>query len=147
MDNAKLSFLLDLFQSGYKNAYVSVMDFVSDKNESCHRTEIFLPNVGRLCLYQSFDESLDEQIPYIKVFYFNAALSDTEIQITDTRLLNRAINIIYKIKQYYEQHPEHSAYGTDLIRRIKNNQKFLAKRQAASAKKQYGILEILSHIK
>lgn len=143
----KLDFLLDLFDAHYKNAYVSVMDFTPDQKNPCQKIEIFLQNVGRLSLYQSFDERLDEQIPYMEVFCFNSVISNTEIQITDATLLNRAVKIIYKAKQFFENHPEYSASGTDLMRRIKNNQNFLQKRHAACAKKQYGILQLFSNIK
>ena len=140
MDDTKLSFLLDLFYSGYKNAYVSVMFFLSEAHKDCQRIEIFLPNVGCLLLYQYFDDASDEQIPKIDVFYIGPGISDSQIQITNIALLNRAVKIIYTTKRFFETHPEYSVSDSNLINRIQKNRKFLKHQYDMISKAQMGIL-------
>lgn len=141
MDYAKLDFLLDLFCAGYKNAYVSVMDIVSEHNISYTRIELFLPNVGRLCLHQSFDESLDEQIPCYKVFCSNAIMPTKEIQIQNPEFLKRAAWVVYKAKEFFETHPEYMVTDENLMQRIESNQKLLKKQHDIYSKKHRGILQ------
>ena len=45
----ELNLLLDLFEAGYQNAFVSSMDLFNDHNLHLTRIEIILQNVGRLC--------------------------------------------------------------------------------------------------
>ena len=123
-DLIETGMLLDLFEVGYKNAYVSVMDLYSRNNEPLVRIETILPNVGRLCLYQTFDEKLDEQIPEFKVFCSCATAPRVIKKIKNANLLHRAVHIIYMCRDYFASHIEHTLYqNQDLINRLNINQK------------------------
>ena len=131
----EINFLLDLFDAGYHNAYVSTINFFSVHNNFYHRIEIVLPNVGRLYLYQSFDETLDEQIPHFDVFYTNAAHPNIRTKIQSRAFAERAVRIIYKAKSYFESHPEYVANNNDLIKRIKTNEIFARKQYMLDIKR------------
>jgi hypothetical protein len=126
-EDTKICFLLDLFDAEYNKAYVSVVDFVSVRDIYYHRIEMILPNVGRLCLYQKFVDFLDEQIPYIDVFYSIANTPNLNKKIKNTDLLKRATQIIFKANKFFENHPEYLVNNDSLIKRIRNNQKMLQK--------------------
>lgn len=135
-NEVKIDFLLDLFDAGFQNAYVSLID-----NTFCNRIEIVLPNVGCLSLHQTFDESSDIQIPQIDVFYSVASEINKEVKITNIDLSKRATKIVYKIRKYFESHPEYFVMDKDLMKRAKNNQKLLQKQHNAYIKKRYGVLQ------
>lgn len=119
----KLDTLLDLFDSGHKNAYVSVMDVFNGDGLNITRLEIFLQNVGTLRLYQSFIENFDgEQFPSFVVFYTDATNSNIHTKITDKQLLNKAISIVYKTKKYMENNPDASIKNnTEIISKTRHN--------------------------
>jgi hypothetical protein len=139
--------LLDLFNAGYKNAYMSSMYFVSKQNNDYNRIEIFLPNVGRLCLYQTFCDVLDAQIPNMTVFYSSVAAPNITTKITNPDLLNRAIHIIYNARDYFEAHPEHTVTNDSLLKRMQLNEKLFQKRYEATSKKHNGVLQIFTRQK
>ena len=139
--------LLDLFNAGYKNAYVSSMYFTSKQNNDYHRIEIFLPNVGCLCLYQTFRDILDEQIPHMTVFYSSAATPNIITKIKNPDLLNRAIRIIYNARDYFEAHPEYMGSNDGLLKRVQSNQKLFQKRYNFLSKKHTGVLQIFTRQK
>ena len=138
--DAQESLLLDLFDAGYKNAYVSVIDFSSNQNNDYCRVEIFLPNVGRLCLYQTFVDVLDVQIPHIDIFYFTIANPNQRTKIINQDLLKRAAGIIYKTKRYFENHNECELSDNEVIKRSFVNQKLVRKQNERYAKRRLGIL-------
>lgn len=129
MDNQKLDFLLDLFAANYTHAYLSVMEFKSVKNNDYNRIELIVANVGRLCMYQKFEETeFDDQRPVFKVFYSSAIDNNQRTLIQSPKLLSKAINIIYKCKKYYEQNPQIKMLNNDsVLRAINNNEKLLIK--------------------
>ena len=137
----KTGFMLDLFNVGYKNAYVSVMNFYSHRNNFYHRIEIFLPNVGRLCLYQIFDESSDEQIPHIDIFYTSATEPNIRTKMQGGALFECAARIIYKTKEYFETHPEHIVQNGDLLKKLKNNEKIMRKQYALDVIKYHNLVK------
>lgn len=125
--NLKTDFLLSLFDVGYKNAYFSTMDFVSNQNNNYNRIELVLPNVGRLCLYQTFIDVLDEQVPHFDIFYYDDVSPNIRTKITDIYLSQRATRIIYKAKKFFESNPGYIRTSDDLIKVIKSNQNMLYK--------------------
>lgn len=136
----KISFLLDLFNAGYKHAYLSVMNCLSEQNYDYYRIEIVLPNVGRLCLHQSFKDILDEQIPYVEVFCSSADETIINEKIENMDLLKRATKIVYTARDYFERHPEYIVADKNLMKTIKGNQELLQKQQEIISKKRMGIL-------
>ena len=134
------SLLLDLFDAGYKNAYVSVINFSSNQNNDYCRIEIFLPNVGRLCLYQTFVDVLDVQIPRIDVFYFTVANQNQRTKIINRDLLKRATYIVYKTKRYFENHQKYEMSDDEVIKRSFANQKLIRKQTENYAKRHLGVL-------
>ncbi len=139
-NDTEINFLLGLFQAGYKNAYVSLMNFQTPLNNSYHRINMVLPNVGRLCLYQTFVEVLDEQIPHTDIFYSDALNPNIITKIHNKDLVYRAANIIYTTEKYFEQHPEHIVTDDNFTEIIKRNQKLFQKQQEKMSKKRLGIL-------
>lgn len=135
------SLLLDLFDAGYKNAYVSVMNFSSNQNNDYCRIEIFLPNVGRLCLYQTFVDVLDVQIPHIDIFYWTFANPNQRTKIINRDLLKRATCIVYKIKRYFENHDEYKMSENEVIKRAFVNQKLIRKQTEKYTKRHLGFLQ------
>lgn len=127
MNNIKLSMFLDLINAGYENAYVSIIDFRSQRNNQYNRIEIFLPNVGRLCLYQNFIDVYDVQIPQIKIFYTVSSNPNIITRITNPEILNRASHIIYNCKKYFDAHPEYAGDEKILRQRIQINEKIAEK--------------------
>ena len=123
----KSSCLLDLFQAGYKNAYVSVIDLYSRYNRPLVRIEMIVPNVGSLRLYQTFVE-IDEQIPDFKVFYTSADKPFVRTMIKKPVLLNRAIRIIYGCKKYFETHPDTEKPDSQILSIIKSNKRLVDKK-------------------
>ena len=119
----ELNLLLDLFEAGYQNAFVSSMDLFNDHNLHLTRIEIILQNVGRLCLYQDFTELVDgEQVPRFTVFYYDAAHTNIRTKIKDKQLLKTAVNIVYKTKKYIESDPKNEIiFDHELIERTKHN--------------------------
>lgn len=141
--DTKINVLLDLFEAGYKNAYVSVMDFYSQQNNLYTRIEMVLPNVGRLCLYQTFCEVLDTQMPHITVFYSSADKPNISNRIDNADLLKRSMNIIYSARKYFAEHPEYTLISGDLVKRIANNQKIAKKQYEKIVKQRCGWLQPL----
>ncbi len=139
--DTKLDVLLDLFEAGYRNAYVSIMDFSSSQNNPYVRIEMVLPNVGRLCLYQTFREAFDVQIPDITVFYSCADKPNIRNRVINPDLLKRSANIIYKTRNYFNEHPEYTLVENGLAKKIVNNQRIAKKQYEKIAKKKYGWLQ------
>ena len=98
MDDKQLSLFLDLMNAGYKNAYVSFVEF--DFGET--QIEIILQNVGTLCVNQSFNESNDEQFPQFKVSYIIASCPKVSMKLRNPDLIYRAVRIAYECKKYFE---------------------------------------------
>jgi hypothetical protein len=129
--NAKVELFLDLLHAGLKRAYFAVMDTSDKDNKPIQRMEIFLQNVGSLCLYQSFEEQDDIQIPKIKVFYSLANEPNAQTEIENIELKLRAIHIVYNTKKYFEQKPEHTIIDEqDLIKKVRHNEQMAKKNYA-----------------
>ncbi len=141
--DTKLNVLLDLFEAGYRNAYVSIMDFNSPQNNSYVRIEMILPNVGRLCLYQTFCEVLDVQIPHITILYSSADEPKIRNRISNADLLKRSVNIIYSARQYFDEHPEYTLIESDLVKRAANNQRIAKKEYEKIVKQRRGWMKTL----
>ena len=140
MDEIKLSFLLDLFNAGFECAYFSVAEFTSEFNTPYVRMEMIVPNVGRLCLYQTFIENdSGEQIPTAKVFYTSATQNNIRSLIKSPALVRKAALIIYKTKRFCENNPQYKI-GSDkeLEKIVARNKKLLTKQyeKAVLRKKQ-----------
>ena len=129
MEKIKLSFLLDLFNTSYNKAYFSVAEFNSQRNVSYVRMEMIIPELGRLCLYQTFAENYDgEQIPYFKVYYYSADNKNLRTSIIYDDLLKKAVGIIYKTKKFCEDNPWFQIESDkDLSERNSKNKKYLKK--------------------
>ena len=140
MNEIKLSFLLDLFNAGFNRAYFSVAEFTSEFNTPYVRMEMIVPNVGRLCLYQTFVENyLGEQIPTAKIFYTSATQNNIRSLIKSPALVRKAALIIYKTKRFCENNPQYKI-GSDkeLEKIVARNKKLLTKQyeKAVLRKKQ-----------
>ena len=140
MNEIKLSFLLDLFNAGFNRAYFSVAAFTSEFNTPYVRMEMIVPNVGRLCLYQTFIENdSGEQIPTAKVFYTSATQNNIRSLIKSPALVRKATLIIYKTKRFCENNPQYKI-GSDkeLEKIVARNKKLLTKQyeKAVLRKKQ-----------
>lgn len=129
-EHIKLSFLLDLFNSGHDNMYMSHIELTTNDNQSVNRIEVILPNVGRLCLYQRFIENADgEQLPDFCVFYTYATSPNVRTKIKNHEILSKAVRVIYDCKKYCEQHPESKIgrINNFIINTIIRNQKLAQK--------------------
>lgn len=140
MDEIKLSFLLDLFNAGFERAYFSVAEFTSEFNTQYTRMEMIVPNVGRLCLYQTFIENdSGEQIPTAKVFYTSATQNNIRTLIKSPKLIRKAALIIYKTKRFCENNPQYRiSSDKELEKIVERNKKLLTKQyeKAIGRKKQ-----------
>ena len=128
-ENTKLNFLLDLLDANHDYAYVSVVEFKSLYNDFYNRIEIIVPKIGRLCLYQNFIETPnDEQIPRFKVFYSSIDDKNHIKCIKSPVLLAKAVRIIYGIKKFCEQNPQFRITNEkSLIKKIEKNKKTFEK--------------------
>lgn len=129
MEKIKLSFLLDLFNTSYRKAYFSVAEFNSQRNVPYVRMEMIIPELGRLCLYQTFIENDGgEQIPSFKVYYYSADNKNLRTLIIHPDLLKKALGIIYKTKKFCEDNPWFQIESDkDLVERDLKNKKYLKK--------------------
>ena len=135
MDDIKTSIFLDLMNAGYKNAWVSIMEY----NFGETQIEINLQNVGSLCVNQSFLEINDEQHPNFEISYTIASQPNVLAKIESPDLMQRAVRVAYDCKKYFESHPEHAVDEKSIYKKIKSNQKFINKQYAAH--KHFGILQ------
>ena len=141
----ELDLLLDLFEAGYKNAYVSSMDLFNGHGSHLTRLEIVLQNVGRICLFQNFIE-LDggEQVPNFTVFYNDAVHPNIRTKITDRQSLGKSVTIAYKTKKYMETAPENLVRSdNDLFERTKKNSELAIKLYERHIKKRIPFFQML----
>ena len=98
-------------------------------NDFYNRIEIIVPKIGRLCLYQNFIETPnDEQIPRFKVFYSSIDDKNHIKCIKSPVLLAKAVRIIYGIKKFCEQNPQFRITNEkSLIKKIEKNKKTFEK--------------------
>lgn len=129
MNQRQLKFWLGLFDAGYKNAYMSVIDL--KRSDWTTRIELVLPNVGLLHLYQGFDENDNgEQIPKFKVFYAFASNMNIRTAVQNSSELSMAVNLVYKARRYFES-DVFAKKDYDLIKdTAERNEKFVQKMHA-----------------
>lgn len=139
MDEIKLSFLLDLFDAGFNRAYFSVAEFTSNFNTVYMRMEMIVPNVGRLCLYQTFDENdSGEQIPTVKIFYTSATQNNIKTLIKSPEFVRKASLIIYKTKRFCENNPQYKIDSDkELETIIERNKKLLVSQYKKTFKQKH----------
>ncbi|MCQ2575030.1 MAG: hypothetical protein MJ156_02925 [Alphaproteobacteria bacterium] len=125
--------LLDLLSANQENAYVSCMSICRKKLGPLERIEVFLPNVGRLCYYQSFIENWDGiQIPKIRISYGfcrNKKISVYRFMNDETLSIKAARLVVnmYRNKQLSVENTNVFSKDEDVIKRIKKNQNLFYK--------------------
>jgi len=132
-EKTEFLFFLNLLDANQENAYVSCMNIIRKYAEPLDRIEILLPNVGRLCYYQTFiEDDIGNQIPQIKIFYglYNNKKIRVYKLMKDNNLAVKAATLALNISQNKRE----SIYDTnlvssdtDIINSIKRNQKLFYK--------------------
>lgn len=121
-DKIEIQLLLDLMLANSGNVLLSEIDFPKKSGNLLNRKELFLQNVGRICIYRYFDESHDVQIPVHIVFYGLNTNHKTYKKISDSRLMWHAIMTAYKIEQTNKNIKMLSLTDDIPVKRILQNQ-------------------------
>lgn len=121
-DKIEIQLLLDLMVANSGNVLLSEIDFPKTSGKLLNRKELFLQNVGRICIYRYFDESYDVQTPVHTVFYGLNTKPKIYKKISDSCLMWRAITTAYKIEQLNKNIKSQSLTDDIPVKRILQNQ-------------------------
>lgn len=140
MNKIQLSFFLDLIAANKDKAYVSVMNVSTRYKKQMTRTEVFLQNVGRVCVYTAFEEYMDEEYPTFNVSYKSAIQPKVITFIRDKQMLDKAIKTVQLCKQYMENNVVPLNKENDIAVIAKKNQDMLDKEYNKGIKNLHNII-------